>query len=307
MIIYVDNKLVNGKDYESLVRKYPNVDFVCDHNEARNAEVLIPFNPNLVHDIEIEKYPKLKWIQYFSAGFDDVDMEQLFNKGVMFSNAKDVYSKAIAEDVITKILYFNRSVRHNVESMQKKLWSAGNCYKELTGSTVLILGVGSIGKELAKRLKAFEVNVIGYRKSFKDEKNFDKIITSDSDLDTAITHADYIILALPLNSETFHFIDKTKLKLMNKEALLINVARGAVIKQDDLYEVLKNREIRGAGLDVFNLEPLPKNSKFWDLDNVFITPHNASSSNLMMKNLSSLIIQNIDLYLNGKEVRNRVI
>jgi len=307
MKIYFDKRLATEIEYESLVKKYKEVEFISDPLRAKEAEVLVPFKPNLVRDIDLTQYPNLKWIQYFSAGFDDVNIKHIKEHGVMFSNAQDVYSKAIAEDVITKILFFNRSVSHYVDSMSKKIWKAASFHKELTNETVLIMGVGSIGKELAKRLKAFDMNVIGYRKTLKEEDNFDKIITSEVDLNNTIKIADYIVLALPLNDDTLYMFDKSKLDLMKCDALLINVARGKVVNQDDLYEALLNKRIRGAGLDVFDPEPLPLDNKLWDLDNVFITPHNASSSNLMMKNLFNMIANNLDLYIKGEAVINRIV
>ena len=307
MKIYFDKRLATDTQYENLIKKYKEVDFISDPLKAKEAEVIVPFKPNLVRDINLTQYPNLKWIQYFSAGFDDVNINHIKEHGVMFSNAQDVYSKAIAEDVITKILYFNRSVGHCIDVMNKKIWKPATFHQELTNSTVLIMGVGSIGRELAKRLKAFEMNIIGYRKTNKPEKNFDKIVTTNEDLNDAIKIADYVVLALPLNDETLYMFDKSKLDLMKSDALLINVARGKVVNQDDLYETLLNKKIRGAGLDVFDPEPLPQDNKLWDLDNVFITPHNASSSNLMMQNLFNMLVHNLDLYIRGEAVINRIV
>jgi phosphoglycerate dehydrogenase-like enzyme len=307
MKIYFDPKLASKSNYIRLVKRYPNVEFISDLSRAKEVEVLIPFNPNLVSDINVHDYPNLKWIQYFSAGFDGVDLDHIKNHGVIFTNAQDVYSKAIAEDVFTKILYFNRCVKHCIDSMNSKIWKSATNHRELTNSIVLILGVGSIGKELAKRFKSFEMKVIGFRRNQKQENNFDEIITLDSELDEALTIADYVVLALPLNEHTQYMFDKSKLDLMKNDALLVNVARGKVVNQDDLYYALKNKRIRGAGLDVFDPEPLPINHPLWELDNVFITPHNASSSNLMMDNLFDLFITNLDLYISGKPVKYRIV
>jgi len=307
MKIYFDPKLVTKSNYDKLLKTFPQVNFISNPQLAKEAEVLIPFKPNLVLDIDIKEYPNLKWIQYFSAGYDGVDIDYLKENNIAFSNAQNVYSKAIAEDVFTKIFYFNRCVKYYIDSMSTKTWKTSNEHKELKDSTVLIVGVGSIGKELAKRFKSFEMNVIGYRKTNRSAENFDHIITLDSELDQAIAIADYVILAIPLNQETKHMYDKRKLNLMKKDALLINVARGQIINQDDLYETLKNRQIRGAGLDVLDPEPLPKGNPLWDLDNVFITPHNASFSDQMMDNMFALFISNIELYVSGKPVKYRIV
>jgi len=170
----------------------------------------------------------------------------------------------------------------------------------------LILGVGSIGKELAKRLKAFEAFVVGYRTQNISEDNFDLIITEDSDLNIELTKADYVILALPLNSYTYQMFDTKKFDLMKKSSLFINIARGKIVNQNDLINALKTNKIRGAGLDVFDPEPLPKDSELWKLDNVYITPHNASSSPFMRDRLYEMIVMNLDLYLQNEEVKYQI-
>ncbi|AIO19234.1 Glyoxylate/hydroxypyruvate reductase B [Candidatus Izimaplasma bacterium HR1] len=307
MIVYLDPKLVGKDNFNTLVERYPEIEFVTNIDRKNEIEVLIPFNPNYVMGINVLEYPNLKWIQYFSAGFDGVDLSHLKANGILFSNAQEIYSKAIAEDVFSKILFFNRSFKHYLQSMKEKKWQPIPNHIELTNSTALILGVGSIGKELAKRFKAFEMTVIGYRRNAKKEANFDKIITLDTDLNTELCNADYVILALPLNEETESMFDKSKLQLMKKDSLLINVARGKIVNQDDLYHTLKNKQIRGAGLDVFDPEPLPSNNPLWELDNVFITPHNASSSIYMQDRLLSLIIMNLDLYLDNKAVNYQIV
>lgn len=306
MIVYLDPKLVGETNYQKIVARYPQIEFVSDPNRSEDIEVLISFSPNLVLGINLKKYPNLKWIQYFSAGFDGVDLNTIKQQNIIFSNAQNVYSKAISEDVFAKILYFNREIPYYIDSMKTKTWTPIPKHIELTHSKALILGVGSIGKELAKRFKAFEMEVIGYRKSLKQEQYFDKIITLDSELDEELKKADYVILALPLNQDTQYMFDKSKFALMKKSSLFINVARGKVVNQNDLYETLRLHQIRGAGLDVVDPEPLPSNNPLWDLDNVFITPHNASSSEYMADRLYDLLIMNLDLYSANKPVKYRL-
>ena len=302
MTIYVDPKLIGRKNFESLVTEFPKVNFVTEVNNTKDIEALITM-PQIVKQMNLDDYPKLKWIQYLMAGYDGVDLNLFKEYGVKFCNAQDIFSKSIAEDVFTKIFYFNRHVKHYIDSKKNKTWEPIRQEPELTGSTMLILGVGSIGKEVAKRAKGFEMEVIGYRNRLLPEENFDEIINEVEDLNMAIQRADYIVLALPLTEHTMYMFDKSKFEMMNPDALLINVARGKVVNQKDMIQILKEGRIRGAGLDVFDPEPLPKNNPLWDLDNVYITPHNASSSPYMRDRLYKMIVMNLKRFVENKPLK----
>lgn len=305
MTIYVDPRLIGRKNFNSLVQEYKEVEFVTEVVNKKEIEALITM-PKIVKEMNIEDYPKLKWIQYLMAGYDGIDLELFRDNDIDFCNAQDIFSKSIAEDVFAKILYFNRNIKYYIESMKEGKWEPIKEELELTNSNVLILGVGSIGKELAKRFKGFETYVIGYRKTNMGSENFDEIITTEEDLNMALQRADYVVLALPLTPDTMYFFDKEKLNMMKPSALLINVARGQVVNQLDLIEVLKEKRIRGAGLDVLDPEPLPKTNPLWKLDNVYITPHNASSSPHMRDRLYQMIRINLSNYLEGKPLKYKL-
>ncbi len=305
MVVYVDPRLIGRKNFEELANKYPEINFITEIKNKSTVQVMFTM-PQLVKEMNVLDYKKLRFIQYLMAGYDGVDLNLLKENNIVFSNAQDIFSKSIAEDVFTKILYFNRNIEHYIDCKKNGRWEPIREEPELTNSTVLILGTGSIGKEVAKRMKAFETYVIGYRRTYKEVENFDEIIVGEENLNIALQRADYVILALPLNEKTEYFFDKEKINMMKPSSLLINVARGKVVNQKDLYDALKNKRIRGAGLDVFDPEPLPKGNPIWKLDNVYITPHNASSSNFMRDRLYQLIITNLDLYLEGKPVKYRL-
>ncbi len=305
MKVYVDPRLIGKSNYEKLVDKYQNIEFVTEINDTKNLEILFAM-PQIVKSMNLDDYPKLKWIQYLMAGFDGLDLTKFTERGIVFCNAQDIFSKSIAEDVFTKILFFNRNVKHYLESMAEARWEPIREEPELTNSNVLILGVGSIGKELAKRFKAFEAYVVGYRTRAVPEEYFDKIITTDEELVDAIKQADHVILALPLNEKTVGMFDSRKISLMKKTALFVNVARGKVVDQEALIKVLQEKQIRGAGLDVMDPEPLPSTNPLWKMDNVFITPHNASSSPFMRERLYEMIVMNLDRYLKGEKVKYQI-
>ncbi|HOO44050.1 MAG TPA: hypothetical protein PKU69_03170, partial [Bacillota bacterium] len=141
MVVYVDPKLIGRANYERLVQDFPDIEFLTEIDRKDEIEVLFTM-PKIVKEMKLDDYPKLKWIQYLMAGYDGVDLTAIRDKGIVFCNAQDIFSTSIAEDVFTKILYFNRNVRQYVENMKSGLWAPIREEPELTGSTALILGVG---------------------------------------------------------------------------------------------------------------------------------------------------------------------
>lgn len=301
MKVYVDKKMMGRTNYPKLIEQFKDVEFVDDVDSNFDIEVMIIMN-STVKNLDFEKYKNLKWIQLLMAGYDNVDVESLKNKGIMVGNARDIFSISIAEDVFSKILYFNRNTRYYLDSMASQIWEPIKKEPEIFGSTISIIGTGSIGQEIAKRMKAFGVNrIFGYKKKQEEVPYFDKIFTDEEGLNFIIKEADYLILALPLTKETYHFFDDKKIALMKQSAVLINVARGNIIDQDALVKALKQKQIRGAGLDVTTPEPLPKDHELWKLENVFITPHNASSSPYMKDRLYQMTKDNLERYISNQK------
>src|SRR5690554_313926 len=303
MKIYLEKNQIEESDYKLLVSKFPNVEFVDELN--KDVEVLIGY-PNLITEKNLKLLSKLKWIQLLQAGFNTVDFGLLKRNNIKLTNAKDIYSITIAEDVVCKILVLNRNVKQYLKNMEKGIWERYSNEPEIYGSTIGIIGAGSIGKEIAKRLSVFAKKIIGHRRQDKPVEYFDEIYTGEDGLDEVLKQSDYVILALPLNKDSYHLIDAKKLSLMKPNSVLINIARGEVVKQDDLIEALENKTIRAAGLDVVTPEPLPKDHKLWTLDNVFITPHNSVSSPYISRRLTMLLVENINNYLENNNLKNIV-
>ena len=301
MRVYVDKKMMGRNNYPALLKEFPQVDFVEDITNDSDIEAAFCM-PRFLNDYDVHNMKNLKFIQFLMAGYDTVDVQKLKESHIKFANARDIFSTSIAEDVFTKIFYFNRHVKYYIESMENKTWEPIRREPELTGSVIGILGVGSIGKEIAKRMIPFGVKkIIGYRSHQKPEQYFDEIYTQKSGLKEVMSQADYIIVALPLTEKTHFIINKETLSYMKSEALFINVGRGKLVNQADLIDALENKQIRGAALDVTDPEPLPKDSPLWTMENVFITPHNASSSPFMQDRLYQLTRLNLRRYVEGKE------
>lgn len=285
---------------------FPEIEFYNVEEECSDAEVLIGEPYHFTVD-KLEDLPNLKWIQSIRAGFDNINMEYIKKRNIIYTNAKDIYSIPIAEDVVCKILMHNTNALSYLKNQKGHIWK-GNLYrKELCTQTIGLIGTGSIATEIAKRLQGFGVNIIGYKRTpVTSLPYFDELCSGHKGLDYIMSMSDYLIVTVDLNKETYHMINKNNLKLMKKEASVINIARGSIINQNDLTEVLKNKEISYAGLDVFEKEPLLENDELWDLDNVYITPHTSGIVKNNKNRLKRLMVDNIKRYLENEQLENIV-
>lgn len=305
MKIYLEERKIKKENFNKIKDHFKNLEFITELDQSYDSDIII-VEPSFVTEENISKYKNLKWIQSYRAGFDTVDFDAVKKRNILFTNAKDVYSIPIAEDVIAKILVLNRSVRQFYKNMENKEWKPNFNAPEINNSTVGIIGMGSIAKEIAKRIKAFNTKVLGYRRSYKAEEYFDEVLVGEDGLNELLKVSDYVILTVSLNEGTKRMINKEKLNLMKETALLINIARGEVVVQDDLIAALKEKTIRGAALDVFTPEPLSKDSELWTLDNVYLTPHCSAASYHLNERLTELFIENITRYLENRELLNLV-
>lgn len=305
MIVFVETSYLKTEHVERLRQSFQDITFVTELSEASTAEVAIAM-PGFIRPEHLEKMPKLTWIQLLTAGFNTVDLDDLRRRNIAVTYAKDVFSIQIAEDVFSKILHFNRGNKQFLEQQKASLWKNMRVSHEIFGSTVGIIGTGSIGTEVAIRMKAFGARVIGYNRSARIQSPYETIYTGKTGLYQLLSESDYVIISCPLSKETYHLIDSDAISHMKKDALLVNVARGEIIDQDALIDALKQGNIRGAGLDVTTPEPLPKESPLWTLDHVFITPHNASASPHVMERVIKEVEDALKRYLLNQPFDNLV-
>lgn len=241
---------------------------------------------------DIEQFHSLKYIQLTSAGFDRVPMDYIKEHGIEIHNARGVYSVPMAEFALTGILQLVKQSRFFYENQKQHIWEKSRTLGELAGKTAVIVGAGNIGAEVAKRLKAFDVTVVGIDITTDQRPYFDKIELLKN-LDEQLKAADIIVLTLPLTDDTKGMFDKSKFDLMKNSCIFVNIARGQLVVENDLIDALNNKKISGAVLDVFETEPLEKTSPLWDMDNVIITPHNSFVGVGNTERLSKIIFENI--------------
>jgi D-2-hydroxyacid dehydrogenase (NADP+) len=305
MKIWLDTWTLKDEQIKHFIQRFPTVEFVTKLKESYDADALICM-PIYAKKTHLEKYHNLKWVQLMTAGFDATDVDYMHERNILLTYAKDVFSIQIAEDVFSKILYFNRHLGVYHEQRKTGTWQHTPVEHEIAHATFGIIGAGSIGTEIAKRAKGFLAKVIGYKRTKEDLPDYDALYYDRAGLEHVLQSSDYVILSLPLNQRTRHFIGEKELSLMKPTALLINVARGDIVDQDALIHALNRHQIRGAALDVTSPEPLPDDHPLWQAEHIFITPHNASASPHVHQRLLDEIEDTLNRYLTDQPLDNIV-
>ena len=248
---------------------------------------------------DLDKFPNLKFVQLTSAGLDRVPVDKMKEKSITLCNARGVYSTPMAEWALTGVLSLYKNTKEFYENQKNHKWKKIRNTKELSGSTICIVGCGSVGTECAKMFKPFAKEIIAVDIVKPTSDLFDNYYTINN-VSKSVKNADVVILTLPLTDETRNMFNKELLSQFKNDAILVNIARGAVVNEDDLINALKNNELGGAVLDVFETEPLDEKSELWNLPNVVITPHNSFVSPKNNERLFELVYNNLITYM--KEV-----
>lgn len=238
----------------------------------------------------IEKFTNLRYIQLTSAGFDRVDMDFVRAHGIEIRNARGVYSIPMAEFAVCGVLQLYKQSAFFRENQRQHLWEKHRGLLELYGKQVLIVGCGSVGNECAKRFAAFGCRVKGVDLFPREDSLYEEIFPLEQ-LDHALKTADIVILTLPLTEQTRHLINENRLKLLKPTAVLVNIARGAVVDTNALLRYIDN--LGGAVLDVFEEEPFDEASSLWEKKNVILTPHNSFVGEGNRDRLRELIIHSL--------------
>ncbi|WP_148410987.1 NAD(P)-dependent oxidoreductase [Murimonas intestini] len=240
----------------------------------------------------IEKFTSLRYIQLTSAGFDRVPMDYVKAHNIQIHNARGVYSIPMAEFAICGVLNLYKQSLFFMKNQEEHQWEKHRGLMELSGKTVCIVGCGSVGTECAKRFKAFGCKVIGIDRVPYASEDFEGMYLL-SDLEEKLKCSDVVVLTLPLTEKTYHIMNADKLETMKKGAVLVNIARGAVVDEEALVKVVKNR-LAGVVLDVFEGEPLSRTNQLWNMENVIITPHNSFVGDGNHQRMLEVIFRNLE-------------
>lgn len=245
----------------------------------------------------IEEFTSLKYIQLTSAGYDRVPMDYVNAKGIEIHNAKGVYSVPMAEFAVSGVLQLYKQSKYFYENQKNHNFQKHRGLMELAGKTVCIIGCGNVGAECAVRFNAFGCRVVGVDIVPYESEIFEKIYPIET-LDDVLSQCDVVVLTLPLTDETKHLFNESRFAHFKNGAVLVNIARGAVVKTDDLVKAL-NVNLSGAVLDVFENEPLNEDSELWDMENVIITPHNSFVGENNDDRLFKVVFENLRRKING--------
>ena len=241
----------------------------------------------------------LKWIHALSAGVEGFLTANITGRpGLRLTNAKGIHGIPISETVMGYILSVTRELPRVKVNQATRLWESFTP-EEIYMKTICILGAGSIGGEIAKRCKAFDMNVLGVRRKAADTPYFDRVY-STSGMHEAIAVSDFVVMVMPATPDTDKIFNMELFALMKETAFFINVGRGMTVDTDALVIALSEKRIKGAMLDAFDEEPLPTNHPLWSLDNVFLSPHMSASTPQYMDRAIQVFTQNAPAFLAGK-------
>jgi glyoxylate/hydroxypyruvate reductase A len=266
------------------------------------AEVMFDVDEPSTHGL-LSRAPNLRWIQSSSSGIGEwVRRLGLVDSAVTVTNAAGIHATPLAEFVVFAMLYFAKRWPRMVEEQRAHHWE--RCATDsLHGKTLGIIGLGNVGRHVARLARPFGMRVIGTRHSGAADAVADMVYPPDQ-TETVLRESDYLALCVPLIAETSMLLGSRELAMLKPSAVLINIARGAVVDEAAMIEALRSGRLAGAALDVATREPLEADSPLWDMPNVLITPHSMSTAYDENERLVDLFCDNLRRYLANEPLRN---
>ncbi len=293
-------KAIENLGYNILMINEKNIVY---QEEMRDVEVLVCYNP--FDTLDISKMTNLKWIQLSSIGVDQAPKEEVVKRNIILTNNKGGYSIPMGEWVVLKMLEIYKKSTTFYQQQKNKIWKMDTFLLELYGKKVAFIGTGSIAQESAKRLQGFDVEILGINTNGSDTEYFNMCYPI-SQLDEILAISDIVILTIPHTIKTHHLFNQQRLLKLKKDAVLINVSRGSIIDEEALISTLSQGHIMAVALDVFEEEPLAKDSPLWSMENVLITPHNSWISEMRNQRRFQMIYDNMKKYINNEKLVNVV-
>ena len=273
------------------------------------AEVLYDFPRGHVEDL-VRVAPELRWVQSSMAGAGEIaERAGLQNTGVTITTASGVYSGPLAEFVMMALLAHIKDLDRLKRDKAKKRWREAHT-ETLHSKTLCIVGLGNIGRAVAERARPFGVRVVGVKRTVREDDaawDYADELFATRDLHPALRESDYVVVTLPGTPETYRLLGAEAISTIKQGAYFANVGRGKVVDEGALIEALRSGHLSGAALDVFEEEPLPKESPLWDLENVIVSPHSTDNVPGLTNELQTeLFCDNLRRYLKGEPLRNEL-
>lgn len=303
--VYVHDSIENVIPKEPFVESVRElsvpVELVGDGREYDRTDAVATHSPR-------PEFLDAGWVHCIRAGYDEFDTGRYERAGVAFTNSTGVHGSTVSELALNMMLSFARLGHRYRDHQNRREWMEPSYERPFTleNERVCVVGLGTIGEATARRCDALGMDVVGVRRSEEPVPGVSELFTPDR-LQEAISDARFVALTVPQTPETTNMIGRAEFERMRDDAYLINVARGAVVDEDALIEALEAGEIAGAGLDVFETEPLPTGSPLWDFEEVIVTPHKGSATNRYHLDLADLFKENVRRRLSDESLKNRVV
>lgn len=288
-------------DYELLVTRDKEAIGV------RAAEIEIA--TGLVPRSMLDRMTGLRWYQQYGAGADWLtDHPEVAERNLLLTNASGIHAIPISEHIMAFLLCFSRGFKASILGQQHRIWDENRRQSlfELDGKRVVLIGVGAIGSRFALIASTFGMEVVGVRRTQGLPVSGTIRTVTHEELDRELPEADFLVLTQPLTPATHHMIDSRRIGLMKPSAYLVNIGRGGTVDEAALVQALSSHRIAGAGLDVFETEPLPESSPLWELENVILTPHYSGLTPRYVERLMEIFIGNLERFVSEKPLHNVV-
>lgn len=249
--------------------------------------------------------PKLEWIHGRYAGLDGILSPELVESPIPLTNGRGSFSQSLGEFVMCGALYFAKDLPRMLRSKAERRWDTFDVL-ELSTQTLGIVGHGDIGRAIARRAKAFGMKVLALRRDTSARPGDEDVdqLYANADLHKMLPLCDYVVAAAPLTPQTKHMISTAEFALMKPSAIVMNVGRGPVIDEVAIIAALRTKQIRGAVLDVFEVEPLPADSPLWGMENVLMSFHTADHTKDWLDDAVSLFMEQFNRWRKGEPLKN---
>lgn len=276
-------------------------DFEFTYEVDKDANIILGNYP----PAELKEFKNLEWIQTTAVGVDAFIKKGVLNDGVILTNAVDVHSTEVAEHILGMMMSMIKKQYLYRDNQANHEWKDEGRVKSIKGLRVSIIGLGDIGKNLARTLHSMGMYVIGVKRSMIDKPDYIDELYTNADLDKAISDVDVVVTVLPGTKENTHLFTLDTFKKMRKDTILVNAGRGNLYSEEVLCEVLENHIIEAIGMDVFEVEPVNKDSKLWDYKNLVMTPHVAGYFHLAsaLDDYVDLLVDNLTRYKNNEKLK----
>jgi phosphoglycerate dehydrogenase-like enzyme len=280
-----DIELSIGTDVESLRRQA----------ERADAVLIAPRYASTLTELWRE-LGNVRWIHTLAAGVESLPFDLLRRSDVVVTNSRGLYADALGEFAIAAMLWFAKDLRRLIRNQNDRRWEPYDVQR-LEGRTVGIIGYGGIGHAVARRAAALGMHVLTTRRRRE---------LGDPTIEEVIAESHYVVMCVPLTPSTRRLMSRERIAAMKPEAVFINIGRGGTVDEETLLDALRNRRIRGAALDVFDVEPLPPEHPLWQLDNVLISPHTADHTDDAHERAMNFFIENLRRFRAGESLENIV-